>query len=228
VRSLALNEVNYNSLFDEPEAQPPWQDTADTPSNLFVKNTKKGLTKPAEDDNEASRDRDGRPGKHESYYICSRSVKRNPDLLIPGGALKGNMYFKQRVGEVDQPNQPSEGEVKSEKSETDDGGEAFNKLKNQVSRYFIDSNPTIKCRNCKEFGHFARECPNERKGMNCILCGKDTHDSFDCNEKLCFKCNKVGHKANECKETDVVKCLLCGQIGHLQARCLKVWNNGVF
>lgn len=119
------------------------------------------------------------------------------------------MYFQSKAIE-----KKEEGVDKSADPSDSDDDDAFSKLKNQVSRYFIDSNPTIKCRNCKEFGHFARECPNERKGLNCILCGKDTHDSFDCNEKLCFKCNKVGHKANECKETDVVKCLLCGQIGH--------------
>lgn len=27
-------------------------------------------------------------------YITSFNNRRNPDLLIPGGALKGNMYFK--------------------------------------------------------------------------------------------------------------------------------------
>jgi hypothetical protein len=30
------------------------------------------------------------------------------------------------------------------------------------------------------------------------LCGKDTHDSFSCTEKICFKCNKVGHLAINC------------------------------
>jgi len=135
------------------------------------------------------------------------NTKRNPDLLIPGGVLKGNMYFKQNADDKKESSIDKSGDA-SESDGTED--DAFSKLKNQVSRYFCDSNPTIKCRNCKEFGHIARECPNERKGMNCILCGKDTHDSFDCNEKLCFKCNKVGHKASECKETDVVKCLLCG------------------
>ena len=100
----------------------------------------------------------------------------------------------------------------------------FSKMKNQMARYYIEFNPTIKCRNCKEFGHMAKECPNERSRPNCILCGKDTHDSFDCDAKLCFKCNKVGHKANECNETNVMKCLLCGQIGHERARCLKVWT----
>ena len=53
----------------------------------------------------------------------------------------------------------------------------------------MDLNPTIKCRRCGEFGHMMRECPNERKRLNCILCGSDGHESFDCNAKLCFKCN---------------------------------------
>ena len=92
-----------------------------------------------------------------------------------------------------------------------------------MARYYIESNPTIKCRNCKEFGHMAKECPNERSRPNCILCGKDTHDSFDCDAKLCFKCNQVGHKASECTKTNVMKCVACGQIGHQQTRCLKVW-----
>lgn len=90
----------------------------------------------------------------------------------------------------------------------------FSKLKNQQSRYYIESNPTIKCRNCREFGHMARECPNEHKRLSCILCGKDTHDSFDCHEKLCFKCNKAGHIASECTEKNVTKCILCNQVGH--------------
>ena len=37
------------------------------------------------------RERDG------SYYITALNTKRNPDLLIPGGALKGNMYFRKTI-----------------------------------------------------------------------------------------------------------------------------------
>ena len=36
-------------------------------------------------------------GKDGNYYISSMNTKRNPDLIIPGGSLKGNMYFKKRV-----------------------------------------------------------------------------------------------------------------------------------
>lgn len=32
-----------------------------------------------------------------NYYITSVNAKRNPDLIIPGGAIKGNMYFRRHV-----------------------------------------------------------------------------------------------------------------------------------
>ena len=60
-------------------------------------------------------------------------------------------------------------------------------------RYWEKDNITLKCHNCKQFGHLAKECPNDTKKLTCILCGKDDHESFDCTEKMCFKCNKVGH-----------------------------------
>jgi hypothetical protein len=159
--------------------------------------------------------------ENNTAYITSLNTKRNPDLLVPGGALKGNMYFKLTNGTNGAVEE--ECEVKSNESEADSTDD-YKKLKSQVSRYYQESNPTLKCRNCKQFGHFARECPNERKLMNCILCGKDTHDSFECSEKLCFKCNKVGHKATECDAKNVDTCVNCNMVGHNQARCLKIWS----
>lgn len=106
----------------------------------------------------------------------------------------------------------------------DDGDDAFQKMKNQATRYFIENNPTIKCRNCLEYGHIARECTNQTKRANCILCGKDTHDSFSCNEKSCFKCNKIGHLASQCTERNIIRCNRCDLVGHKEARCLKVWK----
>ena len=151
-----------------------------------------------------------------NYYITALNTKRNPDLLIPGGALKGNMYFKRTIRQKEEEGQLEQSEsgvpATSETNQEEEGegfDDMFSKLKNQQSRYYIESNPTIKCRNCKEFGHMARECPNEHKRLSCILCGKDTHDSFDCTEKLCFKCNKAGHIASECTEKNIVKCILC-------------------
>ncbi len=85
----------------------------------------------------------------------------------------------------------------------------------------------MRCKNCGESGHWARDCPNETKRAACILCGKDTHDSFSCTEKICFKCNKVGHLAFNCIETNIIKCNRCGLNGHKELRCLKMWRGGV-
>jgi hypothetical protein len=146
-------------------------------------------------------------------YISNFNNKRNPDLLIPGGALKGNLYFKQdelvEAGTITDPV-----DLSPLSDESDSGIDDYKKLKSQISRYYADDNPTIKCRNCKLFGHIAAECPNDRKRMNCILCGNDSHDSFECTGKLCFKCNKVGHKATECESQDIDMCSLCGMTGH--------------
>jgi len=70
----------------------------------------------------------------------------------------------------------------------------------------------------------AKECPNDTKKHNCILCGKDTHESFDCTEKMCFKCNKVGHQARDCTEKVIVQCQKCNHVGHREQRCLKEWS----
>jgi|688.fasta_scaffold170867_3 hypothetical protein len=51
------------------------------------------------------------------------STTRNPDLIIPGGALKGNTYFKQKVGE------PLESSIEKG-SDSDTENDAFSKLKN--------------------------------------------------------------------------------------------------
>ena len=89
----------------------------------------------------------------------------------------------------------------------------------------MGENPLLRCKNCGESGHWARECPNETKRAACILCGKDTHDSFTCSEKICFKCNKAGHMAINCQETHVIKCNRCGLNGHKEIRCLKIWKS---
>ncbi|TNV79719.1 hypothetical protein FGO68_gene14579 [Halteria grandinella] len=176
-------------------------------------------------------------------YISTINTRKNPDLMIGKGKfLKGNFYFSEALQENDE----EEG-IADEKTESsnivlvgrnrhkrgDDSQEEdeevmddeYSRLSNQQWRYFThESNPTTKCKNCREYGHRARDCPNETKKENCILCGKEGHDSFTCDAKLCFKCNKVGHVASNCTERNLVRCEKCEMNGHLATRCMKVWQ----
>lgn len=71
--------------------------------------------------------------ENNTAYITSLNTRRNPDLLVPGGALKGNMYFKLNNGTNGAVEE--ECEVKSNESEADSTDD-YKKLKSQVSRYY--------------------------------------------------------------------------------------------
>jgi hypothetical protein len=150
-------------------------------------------------------------------YLSTISTRYNPDLIVGSvfgekkkEFIRGNEYFMEQAKEVKikderELEQIEEGEVsekeeakqplEAEQPEAEDSEEsAFENMKKlKGTRYWAEENITVKCHNCKQFGHMSRECPNDTKRMNCILCGKDNHESFDCNEKMCFKCNKMGH-----------------------------------
>ena len=90
-----------------------------------------------------------------NYYITAINTKRNPDLVVPGGNLKGNMYFRRHIDPDKDEHQNTDSQVNhtvletagEEDEEMED--DMFSKMKNQLARYYIESNPTIKCRNCK-------------------------------------------------------------------------------
>ena len=65
-------------------------------------------------------------------------------MIIPGGAIKGNMYIR---GDPDAPKNLSVDPV--QETEDEEAATEFSKLTKKADRYFIDSNPTVKCFRCQ-------------------------------------------------------------------------------
>ena len=131
--------------------------------------------------------------------------RRNADLLLRGqGFLKGNKY---------------DVVAKDEEGATSGSKEAESPVARVVDRYFTDKS-TIRCRNCREFGHISTYCPNEHtQAKVCIYCASTSHEQYDCPNMLCYICNRKGHKAAQCKEPRTMKCFSCGQSGHKADAC---------
>lgn len=113
-------------------------------------------------------------------YLSTLSTRFNPDILVGFSDLvkdgkgitfiRGDEYFSKQKDETkeketdscnDQADNQTEAaaelnkkQVHQSEDEDETEGDAFDKLKSaKGQRYFCDSNPTIKCHNCKQFGH---------------------------------------------------------------------------
>ena len=76
-------------------------------SSFFAENRKRNITDKLDGkESQGQNQTDGceglgkrDPSRDDStYYITAIDTKRNPDLIIPGGAIKGNMYFRRHIG----------------------------------------------------------------------------------------------------------------------------------
>ncbi len=164
---------------------------------------------------EYSTKREDLPGS-EAVSLQMINSRRNVDLLCSGTKfIKGNQY--------DIPTKEKEkaksGDEKKESGEEDKATTA-SPVEKREDRYFTDKS-TIRCRNCKKFGHMSNDCPNERVSDRvCVYCADPAHSQFGCPNRLCFKCNQPGHKVADCPEYNPHKCFSCGQPGHKADACM--------
>ena len=87
-------------------------------------------------------------------------------------------------------------------------------------RYFEDPSPLVKCYNCNEYGHMSGSCSNINYKFRCNFCGESGHTSYNCIQVICHKCFGVGHKINKCTANLNEKCRECKRIGHKAHNCI--------
>lgn len=107
-------------------------------------------------------------------YVNAINSFRNPDILTGDarGKLAGNKYRAKMVGvdeDMQEEDKVEDGAIKEE-SEKESEEEALSDPE-IPSRYYHKESKGIRCRNCKEIGHMARNCPNESKIPLCKYCG---------------------------------------------------------
>uniref|UniRef100_A0A3Q2UVB6 Zinc finger CCHC domain-containing protein 7 n=1 Tax=Haplochromis burtoni TaxID=8153 RepID=A0A3Q2UVB6_HAPBU len=116
-------------------------------------------------------------------------------------------------------------------SDKDKEAQIYNKRKGvriavqRVSnRYYTDKN--VNCRNCNNFGHLSKNCPDPKKLPPCFLCGTPGHPARDCLKRHCNNCSLPGHLYDSCSENSYWNrhCHRCNMKGHYPDACPEIWR----
>eukprot|EP00088_Acartia_fossae_P064700 TRINITY_DN79703_c0_g1_i1.p1 TRINITY_DN79703_c0_g1~~TRINITY_DN79703_c0_g1_i1.p1 ORF type:complete len:362 (+),score=69.01 TRINITY_DN79703_c0_g1_i1:2-1087(+) len=93
------------------------------------------------------------------------------------------------------------------------------------NRYFLAKS---RCKNCNQFGHFMRDCPDPIKEIRCYMCGNTGHREDRCPKSCCLGCGNPDHMfrtiCNHCKLMERVVCKECGFYGHKRQSCPDLWR----
>lgn len=178
--------------------------------------------------------------------ITFLTSKQRPDIYLSDGSfLSGKDYVSKKRKRKESKEQKKIKEAKEEEeeefedinkdneknvikakesssSEESSDNEKYNEMKATNIRYFnFNKNITLKCFNCGEVGHMAKNCPSEQVTF-CIRCNQNGHEDRECKYTKCFKCNQMGHVAYECpvRLREMILCQRCNNIGHNSEDCL--------
>ncbi|XP_014260283.1 zinc finger CCHC domain-containing protein 7-like [Cimex lectularius] len=90
----------------------------------------------------------------------------------------------------------------------------------------LPSRTMMRCRNCRQFGHFYRQCP--KNYSSCMMCGHEGHNVNKCPRTMCLNCgdrtNAYVEKCGRCVALSNIKCYNCQRIGHESKNCPDKWR----
>lgn len=109
------------------------------------------------------------------------------------------------------------------------GGGEKGATRRKNNRYW-EKDISIKCNNCGEVGHMAKDCPKDGQLKPCGLCAGLGHEMWACPMKsICFNCGVPGHVSRECNQRRGVPerkiCTICFRSDHHRFQCReRPWN----
>ena len=108
---------------------------------------------------------------------------------------------------------------------------------NMIQNVGFNDQSKLKCFNCCEFGHIARNCALKEK-IYCQLCDKQGHGARECHKRkgtgidasrmgmfsddvTCWNCNEQGHYRRQCPKLCIedLSCGSCGGHDHYRLEC---------
>lgn len=96
----------------------------------------------------------------------------------------------------------------------------------------LERESSLRCFDCREFGHSAKNCPKEMQGDS----GNEIIGKKGKEDVCCYRCGSLQHSLAKCRkpaptqgpELPFANCFICQQRGHLASKCSKNQGKGIY